>query len=151
LVKMKDNTDASKVIADDAVPAVAPIVTVLNASEEIAADVAQLTVVDEVHALVVHGPSSDTALEVKSLGPKCNPVTVTEAPSEKGLFRIAFETTGASKLKIESPVPTRAPTVTRPVRRLASGSATDWQFKVVAEFQDAVRHCPNCDPYTALD
>lgn len=71
----------------------------------------QLTDVPDVHRAVAHVTCAIDDVVLKSMPPKCNPVTVTELAPVEGMFCNILETTGASNVKCDSCVPTTAPSV----------------------------------------
>ena len=97
------------------------------------------TVVEDVHADVLHTASDSAAVAERSHVPKSSPDTVTELPPLTALFSCPCDRTPASKLYPTVCVPMPSPTVTIDVSMLAS-AALDKQLTVVADDQDDVLH-----------
>lgn len=68
--------------------------------------------VAEFHDAVVHKAFERLAVALKSGGPNTNPLTVTDAPPLPAMFVNACDAIGASKVRMECPVPAIAPIVT---------------------------------------
>jgi hypothetical protein len=110
----EDSTGASKVTPIAPVPATAATVTNEMSMECCPSFVAaQLTVVDDVHALLAHRKAPSPMEFVVSETPKLRPDTVIVVLEQVAMFACCAECTGPSKENdpIE-PVPQTAPTVT---------------------------------------
>jgi len=94
------------------VPTVVPTVTAAVNNGAATVEDLQATLVLVVQAFVSHIADARVAELVQSRGLKLRPVTVTELLPEVAAFPKAYDTTGASKLKVENPVAATAPTVT---------------------------------------
>lgn len=95
---------------------------------------------------MLHIAASDVVVAVKSKEPKLNPVTVTDAPPERGMLRITFDNTGASKDSPSSIVPATAPTVTKLLSKFTLGTLGAAHATLVDDDHDAVRHAAKWIP-----
>jgi hypothetical protein len=106
-----DATGASCVNLYTAVPATAPLVTVITGILSCAIDDRQLTDVCDVHRAVEHEASSTNDEVVKSTVPKLSPETVMDASPVIGVLCTENDTAGASNEYCIMLVPAVAPTV----------------------------------------
>jgi hypothetical protein len=110
----EESTGESKEKSVLSVPATAPTVTRGATSNPAPADDAHNSRVAEFQTVVMHTYSCSPAVAVKSRDPKFSPSTVIERPAEGGRFvGSTNDKTAASKLNVDTWVPTNWPTVIR--------------------------------------
>jgi hypothetical protein len=140
-----DPTAASKLSALQPVPARAATVTVTPGSTDAAARALQLTVVAELHDVVVHTPSASCAEPVGSADAKPSPIIVTDAPPVHGTFGwMPWLATAASKVRWRMyPEPTTEATVNAPGNGSddpATPVGAGRHATVVLDVHEVVRH-----------
>lgn len=139
---VNDPTGASNVKLPVCVPATAPTVKctcAMCAARSSAVPKRHAAEVCELHETVLHIALARLNVDVASRTPKLSPVVVIDRPPVAGTFSCTYEDTGASNEKLDSSVPTVAPTVSCVLGEYHS-NASDKQTAAVVAVHAVVRH-----------